>query len=139
MRRKLSVVIAVAGGLLLALVAPTWAHHAFDAEFDRKKPIKLQGIVKRVEWINPHSWITIEVKKPDGTVERWEVESGPPNAMFRRGLSRDTLTVGTEVVVQGYQSMDANKKRANGGSITFTDGRSIFLGGSNPDDPENRR
>ncbi len=138
MKRKLSVVIAAAG-LLLALVAPMWAHHAFDAEFDRNKPIKLQGTVKKVEWINPHSWITIEVKKPDGTAETWEIESGPPNAMLRRGLNKNTLTVGTAVVVQGHLAVDSTRKRANGGSITFTDGRSIFLAGSNPADPANKR
>ena len=139
MRRKLSVVIAVAGGLLVALAAPVRAHHAFNAEFDQKKPIKLQGTVKKMEWINPHSWMTIEVKKPDGTVETWEVEAGAPNSMFRRGFNRNSLPVGTEVVVLGYQAKDVKKKRANGGSITFSDGRTLFLGGSNPDDPESKK
>ena len=137
MRTKLSVVIAVAGGLLLALAAPVWAHHAFSAEFDQKKPIKLQGTVKKMEWINPHSWITIEVKKPDGLMETWEVEAGAPNSMFRRGFNKDSLPVGSDVVVQGYQAKDG-KRRANGGSITFSDGRTLFLGGSNPDDPQKK-
>src|SRR3972149_8822880 len=139
MRRKLSVVIAVAGGLLVALAAPVRAHHAFNAEFDQKKPIKLQGTVKKMEWINPHSWMTIEVKKPDGTVETWEVEAGAPNSMFRRGFNRNSLPVGTEGVVLGYQAKDVKKKRANGGSITFSDGRTLFLGGANPADPHSKK
>jgi hypothetical protein len=138
MRKKLSDVIS-AGALVLVLVAPTFAHHAFDAEFDRKKPIKLQGIVKRVEWINPHSWITIEAKRENGALETWQIETGPPNQMFRRGLNRDTLPVGVTIIVDGYQATDPTKKTANGGKITFADGRSIFLGGSNPDEPGNRR
>ena len=138
MRRKLSVVFAAAGGLLLALAAPVRAHHAFNAEFDQKKPIKLQGTVKKMEWINPHSWMTIEVKRPDGTVKTWEVEAGAPNSMFRRGFNRNSLPVGIEVVVLGYQAKDSTKKRANGGSITFSDGRTLFLGGSNPDDPQKK-
>lgn len=138
MRKKLFVVIAVVGLLLLALAVPVWAHHAFSAEFDSTKPIKLEGTVKKMEWINPHSWMTIEVKKPDGAVETWEVEAGAPNSMFRRGFNKNSLPVGTQVVVYGYQAKDG-KRRANGGSITFPDGRRLFLGGSNPDDPENKK
>ncbi len=139
MRSKLSVVIAAAAGLVAALAVPVWAHHAFNAEFDQKKPIKLQGTVKKMEWINPHSWMTIEVKKPDGTVENWEIEAGAPNSMFRRGFNKNSLPVGAEVVVLGYLAKDATKKRANGGSITFSDGRTLFFGGSNPDDPQNKK
>lgn len=140
MRKHLSLVIrGVAAGLLVALApAPVWAHHAFSAEYDRNKPLKLQGTVKKVEWINPHSWITIDVKAPDGTVETWEVEAGSPNSMFRRGFNRNSLPLGTAVVISGYQARDGGK-RANGGDITFPDGRRLFLAGSNPDDPDNKK
>jgi len=138
MLKKLFVVIAVAVALLLASGSPVWAHHAFNAEFDSNKPIKMEGTVKKMEWINPHSWMTIEVKKPDGTVETWEVEAGAPNSMFRRGFNKNSLPVGIQVIVYGYQAKDG-KRRANGGSITFPDGRTLFLGGSNPDDPQNKK
>src|ERR671925_213978 len=137
MRKKLFVT-AVVGPLLLALAVPAWAHHAFNAEFDSTKPIKLEGTVKKMEWINPHSWMTIEVKAADGQVETWEVEAGAPNSMFRRGFNRDSLPVGTELIVHGSQAQ-GGKNRANGGSVAFPDGRTLFLGGSNPDDPENKK
>jgi hypothetical protein len=138
MREHLSVVI---GGvaLLAALVsAPAWAHHAFSAEYDSTKPLKLEGTVKKVEWINPHSWITIDVKKADGTLETWEIEAGSPNSMFRRGFNRDSLPTGIVVVINGYHARDGSN-RANGGNIRFADGRQLFLSGSNPDDPENKK
>ena len=138
MRRKLSVVIAVAGGLLLVLAAPVWAHHAFNAEFDQKKPIKLQGTVKKMEWINPHSWITIDVKRPDGTVQTWEIEAGAPNSMFRRGFTKNSLPLGTEIVVNGYQAKDG-KQRANGRDLTLPNGQRLFLGSSNTGAPEDGR
>jgi hypothetical protein len=138
MRKRLSVVIAGAGGLLMALAVPVVAHHAFSAEYDSTKPVTLRGTVKKMEWINPHSWMTLEVKAADGRVETWEVEAGAPNSMFRRGFNRDSLPVGTDLVVHGYQAKDG-KNRANGGSITFQDGRTVFLGGSNPDNPENKK
>ena len=139
MRRNLSVVVAGAGVLLLLLAAaPVWAHHAFSAEFDAAKPVKLQGTVKKVEWINPHSWITIDVKRPDGTVQTWEIEAGAPNAMFRRGFNKDSLPVGTEIVVSGYLAKNG-KPRANGRDITFPDGRKLFVGSSNTGAPEDGR
>jgi len=139
MRRRLSGLIASASGLLLLLaVTPVWAHHAFTAEFDANKPIKLKGVVKKMEWINPHSWITIEVKTADGKSETWEVEAGAPNAMYRRGFNKNSLPVGTEIIVAGYVAKDGSR-RANGGELTFADGRRLFLGGSNPDDPENKK
>jgi len=138
MRKHLSVVIGGAGLLVALASVPVWAHHAFSAEYDNTKPLKLQGTVKKVEWINPHSWITIDVKVADGSVETWEIEAGSPNSMFRRGFNRKSLPLGTEVVINGYRSRDGGK-RANGGDITFTDGRRLFLSGSNPDDPENRK
>lgn len=138
MRKHLLVVIGGAGLLVALASVPVWAHHAFSAEYDNTKPLKLQGTVKKVEWINPHSWITIDVKAADGSVETWEVEAGSPNSMFRRGFNRNSLPLGTVVVINGYQSRDGGK-RANGGDITFVDGRRLFLSGSNPDDPENRK
>ena len=138
MQKRLLVVIGGAGLLVALASVPVWAHHAFSAEYDNTKPLTLQGTVTKVEWINPHSWITIDVKAADGSVETWEIEAGSPSSMFRRGFNRNSLPLGTEVVINGYQSRDGSK-RANGGNITFTDGRALFLSGSNPDDPENRR
>lgn len=137
MRKHLLVVVGGAGLLVALASVPVWAHHAFSAEYDNTKPLTLQGTVTKVEWINPHSWITIDVKAADGSVETWEIEAGSPNSMFRRGFNRNSLPLGTVVVINGYQSRDGGK-RANGGNITFTDGRLLFLSGSNPDDPENR-
>ena len=122
----------------LAAAAVVWAHHSFPAEYDSDKPIKLQGTVKKVEWINPHSWITLEVKRPDGTVQTWEIEAGAPNAMFRRGFSRDSLPVGTEIVVDGYQAKNGTQ-RANGRDLTFPDGRKLFMASSAPDAPDKEK
>ena len=121
--------------LLVLAVAPASAHHAFAAEFDAKKPIKLQGTVTKMEWINPHAWIHIDVKKGDGTVEEWMIEAGTPNTLLRRGLTRDSLKKGTEIVVDGYQSKDGSL-RANGRDVTLPDGKTLFLGSSAPDAPD---
>ena len=126
-KKILSIAIAGLGGLLLAAL-PAVAHHAFTSEFDASKPVKLQGTVKKVEWINPHSWITVDVKRPDGTVQTWEIEAGAPNSMFRRGFNRNSLPVGTEVVISGYQARDGGQK-ANGRDITMPDGKRLFLSG----------
>ena len=123
----------IAGGLLMAAV-PVWAHHAFAAEIDAKKPLKLQGRVTKVEWINPHSWIHIDVKNQDGTVTNWMIEGGSPNALIRRGLTKNSLPEGTEISVDGYQAKDGSN-RANGRDITFADGKKLFMGSSNTDAP----
>ena len=135
MRVKVAVVLAL-GGLVLAAV-PVVAHHAFSSEFDADRPIHLEGRVTKMEWINPHAWIHLRANKPDGTTEVWMVEGGTPNTLFRRGLTRDTLAVGTEIVVEGYQSKDGagagtdeSPLKANGRNITFPDGRKLFLGSS---------
>ena len=126
-QKKLAVVIACAALLLNA--APLFAHHAFAAEFDAKKPLKLRGTVTKMEWINPHAWIHIDVKEPDGKVTGWMIEAGTPNTLFRRGFTKDSLAKGTEILVDGYQSKDGSN-RANGRDVTFPDGRKLFLGSS---------
>jgi hypothetical protein len=120
--------------LLLAAV-PVMAHHAFAAEYDAKKPVKLTGAVTKIEWINPHSWIHIDVKKPDGTVENWMIEGGTPNVLFRRGITKDSLKLGAIIVVDGYRAKDG-ALRANGRDLTFPDGRKLFLGSSGTGAPD---
>jgi len=127
MRKTLAVVIAGAG-LLLATV-PVRAHHAFAAEFDAKKPLQLKGTVSKMEWINPHAWIHIDVKKPDGTVESWMIEGGTPNTLLRRGFTKNSLLPGTEIAVDGYQAKDGSH-RANGRDLTLPDGKKLFMGSS---------
>ncbi len=109
------------------------AHHAFSAEFDADAPIRVQGRVVQLEWINPHAWIHVEETREDGSTVRWMFEGGTPNTLVRAGLNRNTLTLGTEVVVRGYQSRDRACEpvcRANGRDIAFTDGRKVFMGSS---------
>ena len=129
MRNTVAVLVASAGVLLSA--APIWAHHAFAAEFDEKRPIKLQGRVTKWELVNPHSWIHLDVKNPDGTVTQWMVEGGSPNSLFRNGFDKSSLPEGTEIVVEGYQAKDG-ANRAVGANLKFTDGRRLFMGGSAP-------
>ena len=131
--------IPIAGCALLCAAAPVAGHHAFGAEFDPDAPIRLQGKVVKLEWVNPHAWIHIEVKKPDGTTEVWMVEGGTPNTLLRRGLTRESLTYGTELIVDGYQTKDHSLKRANGRDVTFTDGRKIFMGSSGTGAPRDGR
>lgn len=115
--------------VLFAAALPALAHHAFSAEFDAKRPVKFTGRVVKVEFMNPHSWIHIDVKNDDGTTTRWMIEGGSPNTLFRRGVTKDSLPEGVEVVVDGYQAKDGSN-RANGRDVTFPDGRKIFLAGS---------
>src|SRR5262245_25712744 len=131
MRLRLTV-----GAVIVAAIAPLmfhaslWAHHAFSAEFDEKKPVKfLDATVTRVQLINPHSWIYVDVKQPDGKVENWAIEAGSPNILLRRGITKDTLKVGQKLVVDGYQSKDGSR-RANGRDLTLPDGTKLFLGSS---------
>jgi hypothetical protein len=142
MRTKLIAGIAAVGAVLSVtwLVAgPAIAHHAFAAEFDGNRPVNLTGPITRVEWINPHTWIHIDVKKPDGSTQGWMVEGGTPNTLLRRGVSRDSLVNGTVIVVRGYQSKDAlcePKCRANGRDVTFPDGKKLFMGSSGTGAPK---
>jgi Family of unknown function (DUF6152) len=126
---RINVAVGVAVASLLVSAAPVFAHHAFAAEFDAKKPVKMRGTVTRMEWINPHAWIHIDVKDTDGKVIQWMIEAGTPNTLFRRGFTKDSLAVGTEILVDGYQSKDGSN-RANGRDVTFPDGRKLFLGSS---------
>jgi hypothetical protein len=138
MRTKLAVVGAGVGLLLVVAAVPVWAHHAFAAEFDANKPISLRGTVTKMEWVNPHSWIHVEVKSQDGTVEKWMVEGGPPTGLLRRGFTKKSLLPGTEVFVEGFRSKDGTNK-ANGRDITLPDGRKLFLGSSGTGAPADGR
>ena len=139
MRLKLFVMAGTAMATALLGGASALAHHAFAAEFDANKPVNLRGPVTRVEWINPHAWIHIDNKNPDGTITPWMVEGGTPNTLLRRGITKDSLVIGTEIVVRGYQSKDGlckPKCRANGRDVTFPDGRKLFMGSSGTGAPK---
>ena len=127
MRTKLAAAVASLG--LLLSVVPVLAHHSFSSEFDANVPIKLEGTVTKMEWVNPHAWIYLDVKKPDGTTEQWKIEGGTPNALFRRGFTKDSLKAGTVIVVNGYRAKDGTLK-GNGRDLTYPDGRKLFFGSS---------
>ena len=137
MRTKLFRVIA-GGALLAATAAPVIAHHSFSAEFDPNKPVKIKGMVVKMEWLNPHSWIHIDVTGPDGKVERWIVEGGAPNSLLRRGWNKNSLPPGIEITVEGFQAKDASN-RANGRDITFPDGTKLFVGSTGTGAPDEKR
>jgi Family of unknown function (DUF6152) len=130
MHRTLMNIVASAG-LVLGGTLPLLAHHSFSAEFDSNKQVTLEGKVVMMEWVNPHSWLHIDVQKPDGSVERWKIEGGSPSVLLRQGWNRDSLPIGTKIKVVGYQAKDGSL-RASSRDLQFPDGRHMNLGGSNP-------
>lgn len=131
MRKNVAIIVSaiVVAAVVAGRPAAVRAHHAFAAEFDARKEVTLKGSVTRVEWVNPHVWIHVDVKKPDGKIESWAIEAGTPNVLFRRGVTKQSLKSGTEVVIDGYQAKDGSH-RANGREVKLADGSKLFLGGS---------
>ena len=139
-RLILGLMTAAVAGLVMAAGVPVVAHHAFGGEFDPNKPVLLKGKITTIEWVNPHAWIHLEIPKADGPIacqytpnakcEEWMVEGGTPNTLLRRGITKESLAKGTEIVVDGYQTRDHSLTRANGRNVTFPDGRKLFLGSS---------
>ena len=129
MRWKLVVIVAGFAIGVTGTAVSLSAHHAFAAEFDANKPVQMKGIVTKMEWLNPHVWLHMDVKQPDGTVENWAFEAGTPNVLFRRGFTRKSLLPGTVVLIDGYRAKDGSR-RANGRDLTFEDGKKLFMGSS---------
>ena len=129
MRMKLAMLMCLISLVLAGWASAVSAHHAFAAEFDANKPVNFKGTITKMEWVNPHTWLHIEVKNAGGTMENWAIEAGTPNVLFRRGFTKETLKPGIEVVVDGYRATDGSR-RANGRDVTFADGRKLFLGSS---------
>ena len=129
MRRQAAVWMVIVGLMVTAGAGSVSAHHAFAAESDATSPVNFEGTVTKMEWLNPHVWIHLDIEMPDGSVEAWAFEGGTPNVLFRRGFTRESLLPGTTIHVDGYQSKDGSN-RANGRDITFPDGTKLFLGSS---------
>ena len=123
--------IAIVAGVLGTV--PAWAHHSFAAEFDRSKVVNITGTIIKMEWVNPHAWIHVAAKNPDGTTTEWMIEANTPNGLLRRGFTKKSLEEGTEVIIRGYQAKSGDNK-ANGSSMTFKDGKKLFLGSSSGDE-----
>ena len=134
---RINFLVVVAAFSLLVAAAPVWAHHAFAAEFDGNKQVKLRGTVSKMEWINPHAWIHLDVKGTDGSVVSWMIELGPPNALLKRGWTKKDVPAGIELIVEGYLAKDG-AMRANGRDITFPDGKKLFAGSSGTGTPDER-
>lgn len=130
--------LAAAALVVLAASAPVVAHHAFAAEFDGSKPVTLKGTVTKMEWINPHAWLHVDVPGPDGKVVSWMVEGGAPNALLRRGWNRNSVVPGTKVVIEGFRARDGSN-RANGRDVTLPDGTKLFIGSSGTGAPVDGR
>ena len=129
MRMTFAVAIAVVSVLVGGGAVSVGAHHAFAAEFDSNKPVKFEGTITKMQWTNPHVWLHMDVKLPDGKTESWAFEAGTPNVLFRRGFTKNSLPVGTKIIIDGYRAKDGSR-RANGRDITFADGKKLFMGSS---------
>ena len=138
MRTRLAIVSCLIGVFVWIAAAPAVAHHAFAAEFDASMPISLEGTITKMEWVNPHSWVHLDVTQPDGTVESWMVEGGPPTSLLRRGFTKKDLPVGAKIFVEGYLAKDGSKK-ANGRDLTLADGQKLFMGSSGTGAPRDGR
>ncbi len=138
MRKTIATVVAGIGLGVLVTGAAVQAHHAFAAEFDADKPVRLRGTITKMEWINPHSWIHMDVENDAGSVDSWMIEAGPPGALVRRGWSKQSVTPGIEILVEGYQAIDGGF-RANGRDVTLPDGRRLFAGSSGTGAPRDGR
>ena len=128
-----SIILAAAVSAII-IAEPAPGHHAFAAEFDANQPVHFTGVVKRMQWTNPHAWIFVDVTSDDGTVEEWAIEAGTPVVLFRRGFTKDSLAPGTEIIIDGYRAKDGSR-RANGRDLTFADGRTLFLRDQNTNAP----
>lgn len=138
MRVKVVLGTVAVGVLLIIGGVRVVAHHAFSAEFDAKRPVELRGTVVKMEWVNPHTWIHVDVKQKDGKSERWMIEGGPPNSLLRRGFTKNSLLPGTEISIEGFQAKDRSHK-ANGRDVTFANGSKLFLGSSGTGAPKDGR